>query len=80
VQVCGLNSLMDYFSVKTCDIWEGNCDNKEGHLNCAHMFPRVSGDKRGSDITEFSMYCRFAGACIFNNIIFSELKCPCISD
>ena len=27
-------------------------DNKEGGLNCAHPFSRVSGYKRGGGITE----------------------------
>ena len=27
-----LNSLVDYFNVKTLDIWEGICDNKEGDV------------------------------------------------
>ena len=30
----------------------GTCDNKEGGLNRAHPFPRVSGYKRGSDDPE----------------------------
>ena len=30
----------------------GTCDNKKGDLNSAHMFCRVLGYKRGSDITK----------------------------
>ena len=30
----------------------GKCDNKEGDLYIAHMFPRILGLERGSDITE----------------------------
>ena len=30
----------------------GRCDNKEGGLNWEHMFPRVLGYKRRSDIIE----------------------------
>ena len=30
------------------------CDKKEGYLNCAHVYPRVVGYKRGSDIMEVS--------------------------
>ena len=30
----------------------GKYDNKEGYLNSAHLFPRVSRYKRGSDIME----------------------------
>ena len=36
----------------------GKCDNKEGDLNWAHLFRRVLGHKRGSDITEYSIICR----------------------
>lgn len=39
-------------NIKTCDIWEDKCDNKEEYLNCAHPFPRVSGYEIGSDIME----------------------------
>ena len=34
----------------------GKCDDKEGDLNNAHPFPRVSGYKRGSDIMEVRVY------------------------
>jgi hypothetical protein len=30
----------------------GKFDNKEGDLNRAHLLPRISEYKRGSDITE----------------------------
>ena len=30
----------------------GKCDNMEGDFRQAHMFPRVWGYKRGSDVTE----------------------------
>ena len=30
----------------------GKCDNKEGDLNSAHPFLRVSGCKQGCDIIE----------------------------
>ena len=32
MQACGLHSFVDYFNVKTCDMWRGKCDNKEGAL------------------------------------------------
>ena len=32
VQACGLNSLVDYFNVKTHDILEGNVTTKGGIL------------------------------------------------
>ena len=34
----------------------GKCDSKEGNLNWAHPFPRVSGSKRGSEIVEGRVY------------------------
>ena len=30
----------------------GNCDNEEGDLSSAHIFPGVLGYKRESDVTE----------------------------
>ena len=43
---------MDHFNVKIHDIREGYATTKEGDLNCTHPFPRVSGYKRGDDITK----------------------------
>ena len=40
MQACGLNSLVDYFNVKTLDILEGYkrwCDNKEGNITEARV-------------------------------------------
>ena len=51
MQACGLKSLVDYFNVKPM-IYERKCDYKERDSNCAHPFPRVSGYKRGSNITK----------------------------
>ena len=47
-----LNSLVICFNVKTCDIWERKHDNKEWDLNWEHLFPRVLGYKKKSDIKE----------------------------
>ena len=60
VPLCGLNSLVIYFDVKTHDIWDKKHDN-EGDLNWEHPVLRVSGYKRRSDIkevhiTEFRVY------------------------
>ena len=41
----------DYSTVKTQNIWEGNVTTKRDS-NWGHMFPRVSIDKRRSDIKE----------------------------
>ena len=43
------------FSCQTPWYMRGKCDNKKGGLNWAHLFPKVSGYKRGSDITEVSV-------------------------
>ena len=32
VQACGLDSLVDYYYVKTYDIWEGNVTTRRGIL------------------------------------------------
>lgn len=60
LRACGLISLMDWYNVKTRDIYGGKYDNKERNSNWAHMFPRVLGYKRGEwyykgDITEVKM-------------------------
>jgi hypothetical protein len=52
VRACGLNSLVGYSNVKTCDNMDGKRDSKEGYLNREHSFPIVLRYKRGSDITE----------------------------
>jgi hypothetical protein len=49
-----MNSLVDYFNVKTHDIREGNITT----WNLEHPFPRVSGYKRGSDITEVRVHSK----------------------
>ena len=37
-------------------IYGRECDKKEGDFNRAHLFPRVSRYKRGSDIKEVRVY------------------------
>ena len=49
MQACVLNSLVDYFSVKTHDIWEGNMITRR-NFETEHNRSWVSGYKRGSDI------------------------------
>ena len=52
-RACGLDCLVDYFNVQTCDVWEGNMSRKKGgDPDRAHLFLRVLGYKRGSDVTE----------------------------
>ena len=51
MQACGWNSLVDYFDVETHDM-ERKYDNEEGDWNWAYTFPKISGYKIGSDITE----------------------------
>ena len=38
VQVCGLNSLVDYFIIKNLWYMRRKCDNKDRYLNWAHPF------------------------------------------
>jgi hypothetical protein len=53
LRVCGLNSWVICFDVKTHDIWDRKRDNKEGGgFNWEHPVPRVLVYKRRSDITE----------------------------
>ena len=44
--------FVEYLTVKTCDIQEGNVTTKEGKSNFTRPFPKVSTCKRGSDITK----------------------------
>ena len=52
MQACGLISLVDYFNVKACDIWEGNVTTRREILTEHICSPNMLGYKRGSDILE----------------------------
>ena len=40
VRACGLNSLVDYFDAKTCDVWEVIVTTRR-EMNQEKLFPRV---------------------------------------
>jgi hypothetical protein len=60
MQVRDSISLGDYLYVKIYDVWERNMTTRRGVSNWARPVPRVSGCKRGSDITEVRVHIRMA--------------------
>jgi len=74
MQECGLNSLVDNFSVKTPWYVRGKSDNKEGYLSWAHPFPRALESKRWSDITKVMVYSiEMLRVLVIRDIVFDEL-------
>jgi hypothetical protein len=52
VWACGLNSLVDYFDVKTHDIREVYVTTRGGDFAWEHPSPKVLGHMGGSDTNE----------------------------